>query len=233
MSMSSHQAGLEDYLRPTRFIDSDDPSVREFAGTATEHQATDVDRAVALYHAVRDGVRYDPYRIDFGPDAMKASTVLHRKSGFCIQKAVLLAASARAVGIASRLGFADVKNHLTTERLRRSMRTDVFVFHGYTELLFAGKWVKATPAFNSALCERFNVAPLEFDGIRDSLFQQYDRNGNRYIEYVRDRGRFADLPLDEIRAAFEENYPSLMSGGTYRLPGSFEDEAPSTDSDNT
>ena len=34
----------------------------------------------------------------------------------------------------------------------------------------------------------------------------YDEAGNRHMEYVRQRGSFADLPLDEILAGFEEIY---------------------------
>jgi len=185
-------------------------------------QTGEVDKAVALYYAVRDGVRYDPYRIDLRPGAMCASAVLRRGSGFCVTKAVVLAAAARTHGIPSRLGFADVRNHLTTERMRRAMRTDLFVFHGYTELHLDGRWVKATPAFNISLCERFDVAPLEFDGRRDSVFQQYDRKGQRHMEYVRYRGHFPDLPLDEMLAAFEEHYPWLMAGGVYTIRGTME-----------
>ena len=106
------------------------------------------------------------------------------------------------------------------------MQTDLFVFHGYAELHLEGRWVKATPAFNASLCERFNVDPLEFDGRHDSVFQQCDKDGNVFMQYVRDRGTFVDLPLQELLAAFEKHYPSLVSEGAYRLTGAFEDEAP-------
>ncbi len=205
-------AASEDYLRPTEFIDCDDPAVARFA-EETAPSGEPRERAVALYYAVRDGFRYDPYRVDLRPEGMRASTVLTKGYGFCIPKAVLLAAAARRLGIPSRLGFGDVKNHISTERLRRLMTTDLFVYHGYTELYLDDKWVKATPAFNRTMCERFNVAPLEFDGVQDALLQQFDRSGNRYMEYVNDRGTRADLPLDEIRAAFEHYYPNLMADG--------------------
>lgn len=200
------------YARPTPFIDSDHPDVAQFAATAVAGVDGDAAKARALYYAVRDGIYYDPYRVDLSPDAMRASAVLGRGYGFCIPKAVLLAAGARAVGIPSRLGFGDVRNHLATERLLQIMQTDLFVFHGYTELLIGHRWVKATPAFNRTLCERFDVTPLEFDGVHDSLFQEFDRKGNRYMEYVRDRGHFADLPLEDIRSTFEEYYPQLVAG---------------------
>ncbi len=223
--MSSKCPELEEYLRPTAFIDCDHPEVIEFASTTIETQETDVAKAIALYDAVRDGIRYDPYRVDLTPQAMRASAVLARRFGFCVPKAVLLAAAARAEGIPSRLGFADVKNHLATDKLKESMQTDLFVFHSYTELFLDEQWVKATPAFNSSLCERFDVEPLPFDGHEDALLQQFDRSGNRYMEYVRDRGQFPDLPLEQLSAAFEKHYPSLMSQETYDIEGTFEEDA--------
>jgi hypothetical protein len=123
------------------------------------------------------------------------------------------------------LGFADVMNHLNTARLRESMGTDLFVYHGFAELLIEGRWVKATPAFNKSLCERFGVPALEFDGLSDAVFQPYDSKGNQYMEYVRDHGHFVDLPLERLRAAFEEAYPQLMSRGVCYLTGRFEDDA--------
>lgn len=197
------------YLRPTGFLDAHDPAVAAFAREAAAGRASQTERAVALYYAVRDGIRYDVRHIDLRPAAMRASAVLARAAGFCVPKAVLLAAAGRVLGIPTRLAFADVRNHLSTDRMRRAMGTDLFVFHGYTELLLGGGWVKATPAFNRELCERFDVDPLEFDGRHDSLFQQASRRGRRYMEYVRERGSYDDLPLDEIRAAFEEHYPAL------------------------
>ena len=156
---------------------------------------------------------------------MRASTVLEHRYGFCIPKAVLLAACARVLRIRSRLGFADVRNHLATDKLLRMTQTDLFVFHGYVELFLDHRWVKATPAFNKTLCERFDVKPLEFDGHQDSLLQQFNRRGDRYMEYVRDRGQYADLPLDEIVAAFSRHYPALMTEAGYIVSGDFEEEA--------
>lgn len=213
------------YLYATQCIDSDHPDVIAFAHRVAGTAGSNVDRAVALYYAVRDGFRYDPYRVELTPDGLRASTVLHNGYGFCIPKAVLLAACARVLGIPSRLGFADVKNHLATEKLLRLMRTDLFVFHGYAELYLGERWVKATPAFNKTLCERFDVEPLKFDGRHDALLQQSNRKGDRYMEYVRDRGQHADLPLAEIVAAFHEHYPALMAESGYDVSGDFEAEA--------
>ncbi|TNF59134.1 MAG: transglutaminase family protein [Burkholderiales bacterium] len=199
-------------LAPTGCIDADHPAVRAFAH---EHARgnTERERAVALYRAVRDGLRYDPYRIDLTERGMCASTALAQGHGWCVPKAVVLTAVARAAGIPARLGFADVRNHLSTEKLRQTMKTDVFVWHGYTELWIDSAWRKATPAFNLSLCEKFGLLPLEFDGIHDSLYHPFDRAGNQHMEYVNERGSFDDLPLDQIRATFAQVYPFWTPGG--------------------
>lgn len=198
---------MREYLEPTYYLDSDSPEVAAFAREAAGDAKSDVERAVRLYYAVRDGIRYDPYRFVLARESFRASAVLASGASFCVPKAILLAAAARALGIPSRLGFADVRNHLTTRRLREMMRSDVFVFHGYTELYLDGKWVKATPTFNRSLCERFGVRTLEFDGREDALLHPFDREGRRHMEYLRDRGTFADFPLEAMVAAIREAYP--------------------------
>ena len=63
-----------------------------------------------------------------------------------------------------------------------------------------GEWVKATPAFNLQLCERFGILPLDWDGRSDSLYHPYDREGRRHMEYVNQRGTFDDVPVAQIAA---------------------------------
>jgi transglutaminase-like putative cysteine protease len=167
------------------------------------------EKAVSLYYAVRDEIRYNPF-VDFSNDAVfRGSHCLETGQGFCIGKAALYAACARASGIPARVGFADVKNHLTTPALRARMGTDLFVYHGFTEVELDGRWVKATPAFNLELCKRFKVKPLEFDGREDSIFHPFDEEDRRHMEYLRLRGSFADVPVEEIKRAFRETYPVL------------------------
>jgi transglutaminase-like putative cysteine protease len=183
--------------------------VRALAERAVAGKTGDVERAVALYYAIRDGIRYDPYAFSPEPEDYRASRVAEMPSAFCIQKAVLLAAAARAVGIPSRLGFADVRNHLTSPKLAALMGSDLFVYHGYTELHLDGRWVKSTPAFNLSLCEKFRLKPLEFDGVEDSIYHPFDLSGNRHMEYLTFRGEYADVPISDMVRVFEEHYPGM------------------------
>ena len=218
---------LAPYLRPSACVESDAPAVHAFVDRVTSGAVDDRDRVVRLFYAVRDEIRYDPYGVVLTQDFLRASSVLARGAGFCVAKAVVLAAGARAIGVPARLGFADVRNHLTTERLRAQMGTDIFAFHGFTELHLDGRWVKATPTFNRSLCDKFGVKPLEFDGTNDSLLHPFDTAGQRHMEYVRDRGSSVDVPFEDMIAAFVEHYPGMMSGQGAAATGDFEREAAS------
>jgi transglutaminase-like putative cysteine protease len=199
-------------LQTTRFIDGDHPVVASFTESVVAGASNDRERAVRLFYEVRDRIRYDPYLSDASPDRFKASTTLQIGATFCIPKAILLTACTRAAGIPARLRFADVRNHLATRRLLGLLKSDLFVFHGYTELWLDGSWIKATPTFNLALCEKFGVRPLEFDGRSDAIFHAFDRNGQRHMEYVRDRGAYTDLPFDVVLRAYRTAYPHLFDG---------------------
>jgi len=198
-------------LGATPAIESEHPVVlafaRKHAGTTADPRA----QAVALYYAVRDGIRYDAYGIDLSVGGLKASTTLAGGRGWCVSKAILLAAVCRAQGIPARLGFADVRNHLSTARMRETMQTDVFYWHGYTAIHLHGVWVKATPAFNVELCERFRIRTLEFDGQADSIYHPFDLDGREHMEYLAYRGEFDDVPLDAMTADFRRHYPGVWA----------------------
>jgi transglutaminase-like putative cysteine protease len=197
----------QQYTKPTRFINSDHPDIVAFSEKQCGTEQDEVQKAVALYYAVRDTIRYDPYSIVPDRDSMIASNILKKGKGYCVAKAVVLAACLRHHNIPARLGFADVKNHLNTKRLHELMGTDLFVYHGYTDIYLKGRWVKATPAFNLELCNNFGVKPLEFNGNEDSIFHPFDNSGNRHMEYVTDHGTFEDLPWDILISAMQKQYP--------------------------
>lgn len=215
---------LRQYLQPTFYIDSDSPVVTDFSRAHSKGE-TATEKAISLFRAVRDEILYDPYNIRLLPNEFKASVIIGKRRGYCVAKAIALVAVARATGIASRFRFADVKNHLTTERLRKLMTTDVFFFHGYAELFLEGHWLKVTPTFNMSLCEKFGVRPLEFDGRSDCLFHEFDRRGHRHMQYLHDHGTFADVPFDRVVDELQRHYPKLFPGCGTPVDGDFAREA--------
>ncbi len=202
---------LEDYLQPSQCIDSGHPKIVELAESLIGAGQSDQENAVTLYYRVRDSIRYNPYALGNTVESFLASATLQAGEAWCVPKALLLAALCRAAGIPARVGFADVRNHLSTERLRATMDTDIFYFHGYTSIYLNEHWVKATPAFNVELCEKFGLHPLEFNGRQDSLYHEFDVAGNKHMEYLNDRGEYLDLPFEEMSAVFRKHYPNMFS----------------------
>lgn len=211
-------------MMPGYFINSEHPAIQHFARINRGDDGSSNSVASALYLAVRDQIIYDPYSIRPDPESFQASSVLLYGKGHCVGKAVLYAAALRASGVPARIGFADVRNHLTTPRLRMLMGTDMFYHHGYAEVWLNDRWVKATPAFNLSLCDKFGIRPLEFNGIDDSIFHAFDREGRQHMEYVKDHGAYFDLPFDEMMAVYRRYYPAIFEVGATTSNGSFEEE---------
>jgi len=196
------------YLESTAIIDSGHDRIVRYAGKIVGNGSDDdpVQTAVMLYYAVRDGVWYTPYYPFHRPEDYRASRVLKSGKGYCVSKASLLCALGRACRIPSRVGFATVRNHLATRPLLEMLGSDLFVYHGFTEFYLEGKWVRATPAFNAELCRKHSVQPLDFNGREDSIFQAYNTENRKFMDYVAYHGTFADIPVDEIVAAWKNAY---------------------------
>jgi transglutaminase-like putative cysteine protease len=202
------------FLSPADYIDSDHPAVqaraREIAASAG---APAIEAARRLYLFVRDAIRYDPYVDYTDPETFRASSVLAAGRGYCVGKASLYCALSRAAGIPARLGLADVRNHLATEKLLETVGTDLFAFHGYAELFLDGVWVKATPTFNDTLCHKLGFKPLAFDGRADALLQAFDTEGRRFMTYEVEHGAFFDVPAKYVMAEMKRLYPGMCRPG--------------------
>lgn len=192
---------LEEYLKPTYFINSDSETVIDLANELAKDTKNIIEKAVNIFYWTRDEILYNPYET-FTPEKEKnrASHIISLKKGWCVQKACVLAALARALRIPSRLHFADIRNHIVPEKLKKLMGTDLFVFHGYAELYLNDQWFNAVPAFNITMCQKLGLPTVEFDGIdvNKGSLSKTTPNGQMYIEYITDRGVFSDLPLEKI-----------------------------------
>ena len=198
-------------LAPTPYVDSDAIEIRELVARHLPDAAalSSTERAIRLFDAVRDQIRYNPFNVGTTADEYRASYIAKQPSNYCVPKAILLTAALRAAGIPAAVGFADVRNHLNSPKLAELMGTDLFIYHGYVALWLDGRQLKVTPAFNTEMCERFGVKQLVFDGQSDALFHEFDVNSQRHMEYVNDRGCFADPPIDKLLRDFHVTYPKL------------------------
>jgi transglutaminase-like putative cysteine protease len=196
---------LERYLRPTFVIDSDNQLVKGKAWDLTKGQEDPADEAKSLFYFVRDQIKYNMYVPFHLLEHYKASTILRKGEGYCVQKAVLMAALARATDIPARLGFADIVNHLLPEKFLEIYGTNLLVYHGFTELYLSDIWIRVTPIFDADMCRKHRIIPVDFDGKTDARFHQVNQDGKLHIEYVRYYGSFEDLPLDRMLNARKES----------------------------
>jgi len=200
---------LEPYLQPTEFFDFNVDSVKEKALEITKNLITDKEKAIALFYYVRNEFKYNMMTyIPNIKDNFKASITLKRGDGFCVSKSILLSSLARALGIPARIHLVDLINHKISQKIVDMMGTWTMHYHGYSEFLLSGKWIKLTPSFDPATAIKGGFIPMvEFDGENDAVFPKYDTEGNKFGEYLEDRGVHADLPLQEIDKVFREKYP--------------------------
>lgn len=189
------------YLGHTFFIDCDEAIIQEKSRELTANIDEEQKKAQRIFYYVRDDIRYNVYSPRTSDHDFKASHILARGEGYCVQKAVLLVTLARAAGIPARLRFAEIRILHTAKPIAEKRGTNVFPYHGLTDLYIEGHWVKATPTYDLGYCRKAGIAPVEFDGKGDALLPLCTLDGRLNIEYIQDRGFFDDLPLDEIRKA--------------------------------
>ncbi|SHI34349.1 transglutaminase-like domain-containing protein [Aquimarina spongiae] len=199
-----------EYLEHTYYLDYKSKEIQELIEEFDTQDLSSKEKAIGWYYKVRDQWKYDPYSIHLSKEKYRASEVAKQDYGHCVDKSILLIAGLRALGIPARIHLAKVKNHIAVERLTEKFGTNELAPHGMVDLFLEGKWLKVSPAFNKALCEKCNVAPLDFDGEQDSMFHEYDRVGNVFMEYVEDYGHFEDVPFEFMIATLETNYPDIM-----------------------
>ncbi|MFC2018274.1 transglutaminase family protein [Chloroflexota bacterium] len=190
---------IDFYLKPTKAIDSDHEAIRVTVAELTRDGVVETEKAVKLFHFVRDTIRFNAYMVSAYFEDFVASKVLGRGKGYCVQKAVLLAALGRAAGIPSRLYFAKIRNHRAHPDVVERLGTNIFSRHGYNQFYLEGKWVTVSPTFDKQLCEKNRLPVVSFDGVCDAVQPETDLDENPFIEYMEIYGPRADLPFEWIQ----------------------------------
>ena len=195
------------YLQSTEFLDFNKKRVSNKAFEIIEGLKTNKEKAIALFYWVRDEIRYMMSAFYMIKSNFKASVTLRRGYGFCVSKAVLLSSFARAVGIPAKVHLADIRNNKVPQEVIDYLGTNIFYMHGYSELYIDNKWIKATPVFDKNTSIRAGFLPLvEFDGINNGILSKYDPDGNLFVEYIKDRGVYVELPYDEMNQVIRKKY---------------------------
>ncbi len=186
---------MDPYLSATPAIEADHPSIQACARKIIADAASDREKAQRLFAFVRDQIPYNLFMISMHPDDFRASFVLAAGKGYCVQKAVLLCALARAARIPSRLALARIRNHRVPPQIQARLGRNEFPGHGYNQFFIENRWVSAAATFDAALCARAGVPVVQFAGASDATLPEKALDGSPYIEYLERYGHFADLPL--------------------------------------
>jgi transglutaminase-like putative cysteine protease len=208
--MQDSKISTVDYLSPTYFFDYETMEIQNLVADFTQDSITEQEKAIQLYLKVRDSWRYNPYTLSFTKENYRASEIAKRTKGHCIDKSIILIACLRAVGIPARIHLAKVINHIGVERLTEKFGSNELTPHGMVDAYINNKWLKLSPTFNTSLCVMLNVAPLDFDGEKDAVLQEFNKEGNLFMEYLEDYGHFEDVPVEFMVKNAREHYPHIF-----------------------
>ncbi len=195
---SSESIELWPYLAPTPMCDADDDAVREMAAEVTRDARTRRDAAVALFYWVRDEIAYT-----MGDWNWRASQTLTLRRGTCSNKANLMVAMARALGIPAgfHVQFVTTPSYFSggfIPLVQRVVRDKAI--HVYVTLFLNGRWVKCDPADDKALSDAIEaIVPharaFDFDGEHDVVIPFAPGS------VLSDRGPLADIDAELSREA--------------------------------
>lgn len=201
------------YLNPSYFFNFENKLIQALISEFSVDSISNKQKAIGVYTKIRDDWKYDPYSISLSEETYRASSIVNKPTGNCVEKSILLIACLRGLGIPARLHLGKVKNHIAVERLMEKFGSNELTPHGMVNVFLDDKWLKVSPAFNASLCERLGVDPVDFDGENDSFLQQYTGDGSRFMEYTDDYGHFEDVPVEFMVQNIKEHYPHIFNRG--------------------
>jgi hypothetical protein len=123
---------LSDFLRPTPFIDSDNPAIIAKARELTKNCKNDSEKAKALFEYVRDS-----YNTASCPTFV-ASEIMKCGGNSCRQRSILLAALCRAVHIPARLHIQKVT--IKNWKDEKGIVNDMTFAHGIAGIYLDNEW---------------------------------------------------------------------------------------------
>ena len=194
-----------DCLAPAETIDSDAPEIVSAVESLDLGDASPAERAVAIFNHVRDSIEYE-FAIRNTPREYKASFTIQDGRGFCVRKAIVVAAMCRAAGIPSVIILSNMRDKSLSPRIIDMLGTDVMHNHGLAGVFLDGQWLKLDASLSPELVAKKRYRLVEFDGKSDALQSDTTLTGSPHMEYVAYHGTYTDLPYKQMMRGFDEGY---------------------------
>ncbi|HOD50891.1 MAG TPA: transglutaminase-like domain-containing protein [Candidatus Hydrogenedentes bacterium] len=147
-----HDASVQEWLKPSLFIQSEDPKLIDKAKEIAGDETNALKVSTKLCHWV-----YENVRTTFSAQLSNTLEVLEHMEGDCTEHSVLFIGLARAAGLPAR----EVAGLIYVDNGRPG-----FYFHQWATV-WIGKWIDVDPTFNQPLADVTHIKLAEGD-----LFQQ-------------------------------------------------------------
>jgi len=199
---------LDEYLRPTAYIDSDHPDVIARARALCGGCRTEKEKLERIYRFVRDF----PYDIlaafrYLAEGRRQASDVLHAGTAFCMGKASSFVALCRAAGIPARIGFQRLHcpdKPFMSEEVRALWGDRTLPWHSLGEAYLAGRWLKLDATIPAPVAAaKGRPYTREFDGEHDipTVEGPILKELGSYADYPKDVAEWYEAMAKEVMRA--------------------------------
>lgn len=171
--------GMEKFLETTDIINLDSDVVIGTTREVIGDSATPKEAAMKIFFFMRDEIRFA-----LTPQLERASTVIERRTGYCVSKTTAMVAMLRAANILARYHFASLRKEsvkgLMGEVGYRFM-PEIIPGHCWVEMYLNGKWIGVEITWDMELhqamkkkriniYEREDFEPeIDWDGEQDLL----------------------------------------------------------------
>lgn len=198
------QNKLENYLRPTKYCDSDNEKIVDFATRITKGCSNDLDRLKCLFNFIKNHYKYS-----FGEWRLKASEVVNKKDGMCTTKTNLFVACLRSLNIPAgfhviKINARDIFGNFTNIKFLRNKISNNSV-HIYSDVFVNNQWISLDPSLDDSLIEG-----LTKFGYKHSL-TQWDGKSS-YVNFIHE-----DMVLEDLGIFSNIDYYHEKNRRTARL----------------
>ena len=143
--------GMEKYLESTDKIDLNSEIVIKTTKEVIKDSKTPKEAAIRIFYFVRDEIKFA-----LTPQLERASTVIERRTGYCVSKATALVSMLRVVNIPARYHFASIKKEVIkglTGKLGYRFTPKVIPAHTWVDIYLNSKWIGVEFSYDKELFE--------------------------------------------------------------------------------